>query len=86
MVNFLENALDACHMDRTKKEHTITLATKRLDGRIVFEIIDNGLGMDQETKNNLFTLFFLLQGVPGHGNRPVCFQSCHHPASRAYFG
>jgi signal transduction histidine kinase len=67
MVNFLENALDACHMDRTKKDHTITFTTKRLGTRIVFEISDNGLGMDQETKNNLFTLFFSSKGSRGTG-------------------
>ena len=67
LVNFLENALDACHMDRTKKDHTITFTTRRLDSRIVFEITDNGLGMDQETKNNLFTLFFSSKGSRGTG-------------------
>jgi signal transduction histidine kinase len=67
MVNFLENALDACHMDRTKKDHAITFSTRRLDSRIVFEIADNGLGMDQETKNNLFTLFFSSKGSRGTG-------------------
>jgi signal transduction histidine kinase len=67
MVNFLENALDACHMDRTKRDHTIAFTTKRLGSRIVFEIADNGLGMDQETKNNLFTLFFSSKGSRGTG-------------------
>jgi len=67
MVNFLENALDACHMDRTKKEHTVTFSTKRLGSRIAFEIADNGLGMDQETRNNLFTLFFSSKGSRGTG-------------------
>jgi signal transduction histidine kinase len=67
MVNFLENALDACHMDRTKKDHTITFTTRRLGGRVVFEITDNGLGMEQETKNNLFTLFFSSKGSRGTG-------------------
>jgi signal transduction histidine kinase len=54
-------------MDRTKKDHTITFSTKRLGSRIVFEIADNGLGMDQETKNNLFTLFFSSKGSRGTG-------------------
>ena len=67
MVNFLENALDACHMDRTKKDHTITFSAKRSGSRVVFEITDNGLGMDQETRNNLFTLFFSSKGSRGTG-------------------
>jgi PAS domain S-box-containing protein len=67
MVNFLENALDACHMDRTKKEHTITFSARRSGSRVVFEITDNGLGMDQETRNNMFTLFFSSKGSRGTG-------------------
>jgi len=67
MVNFLENALDACHMDRTKKEHTITFSAKRSGSRVMFEITDNGLGMDQETRNNMFTLFFSSKGSRGTG-------------------
>ena len=67
MVNFLENALDACHMDRTKKDHTITFSAKRSGSRVLFEITDNGLGMDQETRNNMFTLFFSSKGSRGTG-------------------
>jgi len=67
MVNFLENALDACHMDRTKKDHTLTFSAKRSDQRVVFRIADNGLGMDEETKNNMFTLFFSSKGSRGTG-------------------
>jgi signal transduction histidine kinase len=67
MVNLLENALDACHMDRTKNDHAITCSAKRSGSRVVFEITDNGLGMDQETKNNLFTLFFSSKGSRGTG-------------------
>jgi PAS domain S-box-containing protein len=67
MLNFLENALDACHMDRTKKDHTVTFSAKRSGSRVVFEITDNGLGMDQETRNNMFTLFFSSKGSRGTG-------------------
>ena len=67
MVNLLENALDACHMDRTKKDHTITFSAKRSGSRVVFEVTDNGLGMDQETRNNMFTLFFSSKGSRGTG-------------------
>jgi PAS domain S-box-containing protein len=67
LVNFLENALDACHMDRSKKEHSVTFSARRLGSRVLFEITDNGLGMDPETKNNLFTLFFSSKGSRGTG-------------------
>jgi PAS domain S-box-containing protein len=67
MVNFLENALDACQMDRSKKDHTVAFSAKKAGGRILFEITDNGLGMDEETKNNMFTLFFSSKGSRGTG-------------------
>ncbi len=67
LVNFLENAVDACEVDRTKKEHTIHFAAKRSDDRVLFEISDNGIGMDQEARNNLFTLFFSSKGSRGTG-------------------
>ncbi len=67
LVNFLENAVDACHVDRSKKEHAVTFSVKRADGRVVFMISDNGIGMDQETRNNMFTLFFSSKGSRGTG-------------------
>jgi signal transduction histidine kinase len=67
MVNFLENALDACQMDRSKQDHTVAFSAKKTGDRILFEITDNGLGMDEETKNNMFTLFFSSKGSRGTG-------------------
>lgn len=67
LLNFLENAVDACQVDRTKEEHTILFSTKRSGGHVIFEISDNGIGMDQETRNNMFTLFFSSKGSRGTG-------------------
>lgn len=67
LVNFLENAVDACQIDGAKKDHTISFSARRSDNRVVFEISDNGIGMDQETKNNIFTLFFSSKGSRGTG-------------------
>ncbi|PKN29330.1 MAG: histidine kinase [Deltaproteobacteria bacterium HGW-Deltaproteobacteria-21] len=67
LVNFLENAVDACQVDRVKQEHAVTLSVKRTIGHVLFAISDNGIGMDQETKNNMFTLFFSSKGSRGTG-------------------
>lgn len=67
MVNFLENSVDACQMDREKKNHTIIFSAKKSGNQVIFEISDNGIGMDQETKNNMFTLFFSSKGSRGTG-------------------
>ncbi len=69
MENILENAVEACLADpkRTEKEHRISFKTARENGQAVFEIADNGAGMDRETKEKLFTLFFSSKGNRGTG-------------------
>ncbi len=67
LINILENALDACVEDTAKKSHKIVFSVKPEDNRVVFEIKDNGTGMDRETRENLFTLFFSSKGNKGTG-------------------
>lgn len=68
LVNFLENAVDACVFDRNKKEHAIKF-TVGIEPKehVHFTISDNGIGMDTETKNKMFTLFFTSKGSQGTG-------------------
>jgi signal transduction histidine kinase len=67
LVNILENALDACIEDTAKKTHKIVFSVKPDNNNIVFEIRDNGTGMDRETRESLFTLFFSSKGNKGTG-------------------
>lgn len=67
LVNFLENAVDACVFDRSKSEHMVTFKTSMENGIVHFDISDNGTGMDQETRENMFTLFFSSKGANGTG-------------------
>ena len=67
LINILENALDACVEDTAKKSHKIVFSVKPDDKLIVFEIRDNGTGMDRETRESLFTLFFSSKGNKGTG-------------------
>jgi len=67
LINILENALDACVEDKAKKSHKIIFSVKPVDNKIVFEIRDNGTGMDRETRESLFTLFFSSKGNKGTG-------------------
>ena len=67
LINILENALDACLEDTAKKSHRIVFSVKRDKNKIVFEVKDNGIGMDRETRESLFTLFFSSKGNKGTG-------------------
>ncbi len=68
LVNFIENAIDACTYDRSKSEHHVNFSVSKVrPDRLCFEINDNGMGMDQETKEKMFTLFFTSKGSQGTG-------------------
>jgi signal transduction histidine kinase len=67
LVNLLENAVDACLMDRQKKEHRIRFGLSTRGRAVLFDVEDNGMGMDKETRNKLFTLFFSSKGDRGTG-------------------
>ncbi len=67
LVNILENAIDACTADTAKESHAITFTTSLGNDAAVFDITDNGMGMDQETREKAFTLFFSSKGLKGTG-------------------
>jgi len=67
LVNILENSLDACRVDGSKTEHTVTLKLEEDDDNISFIFSDNGIGMDRETRDKAFSLFFSSKGSEGTG-------------------
>ncbi len=67
LINLLENSLDACRVDKKKPAHQVSLSAYFENEHIVFEIVDNGIGMDQETKEKAFSLFFSSKGAEGTG-------------------
>ena len=67
ILNILENAVDACCRDKSKHEHKISLKVCQDEGHIIFEITDNGIGMDSKTSEKIFTPFFSLKGEEGTG-------------------
>ena len=67
VVNLAENAIDACRVDRSKTDHVVSL-TGRVEGdEAVLEVADNGIGMDRETREKAFSLFFSSKGTEGTG-------------------
>lgn len=67
MTNILENALDACRLDSGKKGHRIDFSAAAQGDRAIFTVRDNGMGMDRETMDRMFTLFFSSKGALGTG-------------------
>ena len=67
LINILENALDACAEDEARKSHQIFFNVEQDEQQIIFEVKDNGIGMDRESRENLFTLFFSSKGNKGTG-------------------
>jgi signal transduction histidine kinase len=67
LLNIFENAADACLRDKTKKTHKIIFGAREHEKKISFEITDNGIGMDDETQDKIFTPFFSSKGTKGTG-------------------
>ncbi len=67
LVNLLENSFDACRLDKVKPGHEVHFRVWESMEDIFFEIQDNGIGMDRETREKVFSLFFSSKGMEGTG-------------------
>ena len=67
LVNILENAVDACTENGVKAQHHIDFSVKPEADRILFRIGDDGTGMDDATREKIFTLFFSSKANKGTG-------------------
>jgi PAS domain S-box-containing protein len=67
LINIMENSLDACRVDQKKQSHQVTFGVGDNGDHVEFEIADDGIGMDRETKEKAFSLFFSSKGTEGTG-------------------
>jgi PAS domain S-box-containing protein len=67
LINLVENALDACRVDTKKNSHQVRFFMNGLPEAVRFEVADNGIGMDQETRERAFGLFFSSKRGNGTG-------------------
>lgn len=67
LTNLVENAIDACRIDTKKPDHKVQASLRGTANSVVFEISDNGGGMDRETREKAFSLFFSSKGAGGTG-------------------
>jgi len=63
LANLLENSLDACRLGDPKSDAKVSVRLRGLADCVEFEVEDNGIGMDQETREKAFTLFFSSKGT-----------------------
>ncbi|TVR00286.1 MAG: response regulator [Desulfovibrionales bacterium] len=66
LVNLLENAIDACEGVEDTHRHVEFSASATPDN-VVIMVKDQGQGMDKETRDKIFTLFFSSKGSKGTG-------------------
>jgi len=67
LINLLDNSLDACRIDKKKDNHKITFEIKGQTDSVIFEVSDNGIGMDRETREKALSMFFSSKGSGGTG-------------------
>jgi len=68
LVNFLENAVDACVADsKEKSSHRVVLKCESNPDAIGMSVEDNGMGMTSEQLKRLFTVFYSTKDIKGTG-------------------
>ena len=67
LVNVLENGVDACLEDTKKKDHRIAFRVKEEEDKVLFEVEDNGVGMNSETREKMCDLFYSSKARKGTG-------------------
>ena len=67
LINILDNAVDACINEKSKQAHQVIFSVREDKDHILFIISDDGIGMDAETREKMFTLFFSSKGKKGTG-------------------
>ena len=67
LINILENAVDACTREKAKKSHKVIFGVRQDRKNIIFDVSDNGIGMDRETREKIFTPFFSSKREKGTG-------------------
>jgi signal transduction histidine kinase/FixJ family two-component response regulator len=67
LVNIIENAVEACRCDNSGRVHEIVFEATQDQAYICLSVSDNGIGMDEATRANVFTPFFSSKGDHGTG-------------------
>jgi len=66
LTNLVSNAIDACQMGKQKGTEVV-VSVRDEKNTLIFEVTDNGAGMDYDIKKKIFTTFFTTKGGKGTG-------------------
>ncbi len=66
LTNLVGNAIDACQMSDKSGCH-VTIQVRDRGNTLIYEVTDDGIGMDYEVKRKVFTTFFTSKGLGGTG-------------------
>jgi signal transduction histidine kinase len=62
LANLVSNAIDACLVSDSNRQFVVTLSSRETGGALVYEVSDNGQGMDYEISRKVFSKFFTTKG------------------------
>ena len=62
LANLVSNAIDACLLSDPKCKHVVTISCREEGDTLVYEVVDNGHGMDYEISRKVFSKFFTTKG------------------------
>jgi len=66
--NLVSNAMEACAKDKDNDSNTIVVRAEIYNEfQFMFEVEDNGIGMDEATRKKIFKEFFSTKGAEGTG-------------------
>ena len=62
LANLVSNAIDACLLGDAKRHYVVAVSSREEGDTLVYEVADNGHGMDSEISRKVFSKFFTTKG------------------------
>jgi PAS domain S-box-containing protein len=62
LTNLVSNAIYACTVSDKKRKSKVKLTSREKHGCLIYEVMDNGCGMDYDISRKIFTSFFSTKG------------------------
>lgn len=62
LANLVSNAIDACLLSDDNRDYVVRISSTEDGGALVYEVVDNGQGMDCDITRKVFSKFFTTKG------------------------